>query len=111
MREDPLPGPADLVAFKSILHDWPDRDAARLLRRAAGIVRPGGRILIFERAPLELRGRRIPYAMAPDLVFLHFLKPADLYLKTLAELGFVDVEYRRVELETGFHLIVALRPA
>ena len=36
MRRDPLPAPADLVAFKSALHDWPDADARRLLARGAG---------------------------------------------------------------------------
>jgi SAM-dependent methyltransferase len=109
MRCEPLPGGADLVSFKSVLHDWPDQEAVRLLRRACEIVRPGGRVMIFERSPLDLRGRPVSYAMAPDLVFLHFLRPADLYLKTLAELGFVDATYQRIVLEVGFHLIVARR--
>jgi SAM-dependent methyltransferase len=111
MRRDELPAAADLVSFKSVLHDWPDADAENLLTRARALVRPGGRIIIFERAPIELRGRRLPYSMAPDLVFLHFLRPADLYLRKLAELGFAAIEHRRIELDTGFHLIVAHRPA
>ena len=110
MREDALPAPADLVSFKSVLHDWPDADAERLLERACGIVRPGGRLLVFERAPIDMRGRRIPYVMAPDLVFLHFLRPADLYMRRLAQLGFEAIEYRRIELDIGFHLITARRP-
>jgi SAM-dependent methyltransferase len=111
MRSHALPAAADLVSFKSVLHDWPDADAERLLERACGIVRPGGRLLIFERGPIDIRGRRISYAMAPDLVFLHFLRPADLYLTRLAQLGFEDIQYRRIELDIGFHLIVARRPA
>jgi SAM-dependent methyltransferase len=110
MRGDDLPAPADLVSFKSVLHDWPDADAERLLERGCNLVRPGGRLLIFERAPIELRGKRMPYAMAPDLVFLHFLRLADLYLRKLKQLGFVSIEYQRVELDMGFHLIVARRP-
>jgi SAM-dependent methyltransferase len=110
MRSDDLPPPADLVSFKSVLHDWPDTDAERLLERAHGLLRPGGRLLIFERGPIKLRGKRMPYAMAPDLVFLHFLRPADLYLRKLTQLGFVSVEHRRVELDMPFHLIVARRP-
>jgi SAM-dependent methyltransferase len=110
MRRDALPAAADLVSFKSVLHDWPDADAEGLLTRAQALVRPGGRIVIYERAPIELRGRRLPYSMAPDLVFLHFLRPADLYLKKLAELGFVSIEYRRIELDISFHLVVARRP-
>ena len=111
MRSHALPAAADLISFKSVLHDWPEADAVQLLERACGIVRPGGRLLIFERGPIEARGRRISYAMAPDLVFLHFLRPADLYLKQLSRLGFEDIQYRRIELDMGFHLIVARRPA
>ena len=110
MRRDALPIAADLVAFKSVLHDWPDADAELLLERAHALVRPGGRLLIFERGPIALRGKRISYAMVPELVFLHFLRPADLYLGKLQQLGFVSIEHRRVELDMGFHLIVARRP-
>lgn len=111
MRCDALPPPADLVAFKSVLHDWPDAEAAQLLERARAVVRPGGRLIIFERAPIALAGRRITYAMAPDLVFFRFLRPADLYLKVLSKLGFVGIEHRNVRLETDFHLITAQRPS
>jgi SAM-dependent methyltransferase len=111
MRNGALPPPADLVSFKSVLHDWPDADAERLLERAFALVRPGGRLVIFERGPIEVAGRRISYAMASNLVFLHFLRPADLYLNKLKELGFGSIEHRRIELEMGFHFIVARRPA
>jgi SAM-dependent methyltransferase len=111
MRSADLPPAADLVSFKSVLHDWPDTDAEQLLERAHSVVRPGGRLLIFERGPIEVRGRRIPYAMGPDLVFLHFLRPIDLYLKKLKDLGFSAITHRRVELDMAFHLIVAERPA
>ena len=111
MRRDALPEAADFVSFKSVLHDWPDADAARLLERGCHVVRPGGRLLIFERSPIELKGRKVPYSMAPDLVFLHFLRPAALYLATLARLGFEAIEHRQIELDIGFHLISARRPA
>jgi SAM-dependent methyltransferase len=110
MRRDALPAPADLVTLKSVLHDWPPPDAAQLIARAAGLVRPGGRLMIFERAPLDFAHRRITYALAPDLVFLHFLRPEALYLTALANCGLQVVECRRVALEVDFHLIVARRP-
>ena len=110
MRTGALPPPADLVSFKSVLHDWPEEDARRLIERAAALVRPGGRIMIFEREPIDVRGRRIPYALAPDLVFLHFPRTADLYLRTLHGLGFSAIERHRVALDVGFHLILARRP-
>ena len=111
LRRHALPAAADLVSFKSVLHDWPDPDAERLLECAHNVVRPGGRLLIFERSPIELKGSKIPYSMAPDLVFLHFLRPPELYLKTLTRLGFEAIEHRHIELDTGFHLITARRPA
>jgi hypothetical protein len=98
------------VSFKSVLHDWPEGDAERLLERAAALVEPGGRLAIFERAPIVLNGKRMPYSMAPDLVFLHFLRPADLYIRTLERVGFRSVTYQRIELDVAFHLIVAQRP-
>jgi SAM-dependent methyltransferase len=109
-RRDPLPAAADVVSFKSVLHDWPDPDAERILERAQGVVRPGGCMMIFERGPIEIGTSRLPYSMAPNLVFLKFLRPPDLYLKKLAELGFTGIELCRIELEMGFNLIVARRP-
>jgi SAM-dependent methyltransferase len=106
-----LPPPADLVAFKSVLHDWPNEDAVQLLERAHALVRPGGRLVIFEREPINTSGQRIPYALFPALVFLHFLRPADIYLTKLRELGFAAVEHRRIVLDMGFHLITAQRAA
>jgi SAM-dependent methyltransferase len=110
MLSDPLPAAADLVAFKSVLHDWPDDEAEKLLERAFALVRPGGRLVIFERAPIELAGKRIPYVMAADLVFLHFFRPADLYMNKLQALGCASIDCRRIQLDIGFHLIVAHRP-
>lgn len=108
-RRDPLPEPADIVSFKSVLHDWPDADAECILERAERVVAPGGRMLIFERGPIETGGRRLPYGMAPNLVFLKFLRPPDLYLRKLAQLGFTVLEHRKLRLEMEFTLIVARR--
>ena len=111
MRAGPLPPASDLVSFKSVLHDWPDADAVGLLERASHLVRPGGRIAIFERGPIEVSDKRIPYFMASNLAFLQFLRSAGLYLGTLEKLGFEAIEHRRIELEMGFHFITARRPA
>ena len=42
---DPLPAGADLYLLKSVLSDWPDREAAALLRRCAEAARPSGRVV------------------------------------------------------------------
>ncbi len=45
----PLPGPVDVVLLKSVLHDWNDRDAVRILQGARGALAPEGRVLVIER--------------------------------------------------------------
>jgi hypothetical protein len=44
---DALPPGADLYILKSILNDWPDPEAAAILRRCAEAARPTGRTLIL----------------------------------------------------------------
>lgn len=44
-----MPGPVDAVLLKSVLHDWDDGDAVRILRRACDALAAGGRVLVVER--------------------------------------------------------------
>ena len=44
---DPLPAGADLYLLKSILSDWPDREATAILARCADAAGPGGRVVIL----------------------------------------------------------------
>jgi len=42
---DPLPAGADLYLLKSVLCDWPDREAQQVLARCAEAARPSGRVV------------------------------------------------------------------
>jgi SAM-dependent methyltransferase len=44
---DPLPAGRDLYVLKSVLGDWPDREATAILRRCAEAARPSGRVVAF----------------------------------------------------------------
>ena len=44
---DPLLAGRDLYMLKNVLADWPDREAAAILKRCAEAARPAGRVLIF----------------------------------------------------------------
>lgn len=44
---DPLPAGADLYLLKSVLPNWPDREATVLLRRCADAARPAGRVVLL----------------------------------------------------------------
>jgi hypothetical protein len=42
---DPVPAGADLYLLKSVLPDWPDREATAILKRCAEAARPEGRVV------------------------------------------------------------------
>lgn len=44
---DPLPAGADLYLLKSVLCDWPGREATAILRRCAEAARPDGRVVLL----------------------------------------------------------------
>ncbi|MGB3645620.1 MAG: methyltransferase [Mesorhizobium sp.] len=107
LRRDPLPAGHDVVSFKSVLHDWPDSDAMAFLGKAADALEPGGRLVIFERMPIEMRGARLPYSMVANLVFLPFFRKPDFYAAELDRLGFVDITVQTVGIEMPFALVTA----
>jgi hypothetical protein len=43
---DPLPAGADLYLLKSVLSDWPDREATVILKRCAEAARPSSRVVL-----------------------------------------------------------------
>jgi SAM-dependent methyltransferase len=106
---DPLPRGFDLVTFKSVLHDWPPEEAARLLLQGAQSLQPGGTLLIFERGPLEIRETGLPYSMIPFLLFSHSFRSPAVYEDQLKALGFQDTRVQRVDLETPFFLVTAIK--
>jgi 2,7-dihydroxy-5-methyl-1-naphthoate 7-O-methyltransferase len=44
---DPLPEGGDVYLLKSVLNDWPDREAAAILQRCADAARGRGRVLVL----------------------------------------------------------------
>lgn len=45
---DAIPKDADAYLLKGVIHDWPDDDAARILRNTRRAIRPDGRLLLIE---------------------------------------------------------------
>ena len=102
---DQLPSGFDLVSFKSMLHDWPDEQARRLLAKGSEALRPGGTLFIFERAPIQSAETSLSFSAIPLLLFFGAFRSSELYEEQLRDLGFNEIETRRVELEMPFHLI------
>ena len=110
MRAGAFPPGHDLIAFKSVLHDWPDEEAAGFIAAASAALAPGGRLVIFERGELPLDGRRLGFASVANLVFLPFFRAAAFYRDRLADNGLVITSIDSVEIDMPFHLIVAGKP-
>lgn len=108
---DPLPPGCDLIAFKSMLHDWPDAQAERLLGRAAGALRPGGTILVFERAPVRVPAGGVPPWLMPFLLFFRSFRAPEFYAARLTALGLQAVRIQTVPLDMPFSLVTGLKPA
>ena len=62
---DPLPAGADLYLLKSVLCDWPDREAEMILRRCAEAAQPGGRVVLDNEVSPDSDG-----GPAPELLML-----------------------------------------
>ena len=108
---DELPAGCDLVTFKSMLHDWPEAQAKRLLARATEALSPGGTLLIYERAALEPGRAKLPYSMIPLLLLFRWFRSPRLYVDVLTGLGYRDVTADRIDLETPFALVTATKTA
>jgi SAM-dependent methyltransferase len=99
---DPLPVGFDLVTFKSMLHDWPDAQARRLLTHASQALAPGGTLLIFERGPLPRTAP--PFGLLPMLPFFRSFREPEFYRRHLEAIG-LQVEVTWVELDMRFFVV------
>ena len=111
IRRDPLPTSYDLITFKSMLHDWPEQDAARFIEKAAGVLKPGGTLLIFERGPLRVREASPGLSVVPSLLFFRSYREGSVYASKLRGLGFEDVVQREVVLDTPFFVVTGKKAA
>lgn len=104
-----FPSGFDTVCFKSMLHDWPDREMRGFLERAYHALEAGGRLLIFERGLLEVGASQIPYSLIPIMLFFRSYRCAEDYVMHLEQIGFREVVLKTIELEMPFMLITAVK--
>jgi SAM-dependent methyltransferase len=105
VRADALPAGFDLISFKSMLHDWPAKDAALFLAKAVRALAPGGRLMIFERGPLRFRDVPPPLSLLPSLLFFRAYRPASVYLAQLGALGLDDLRSADLFLDSPFFMV------
>jgi SAM-dependent methyltransferase len=105
VRNDPLPSGYDLIAFKSMLHDWPAEQAKSFVAKAAKALEPGGTLLVFERGPLRVREAAPAFSLLPILLFFRSYRPSTEYVTMLQGLGFRDIDVRDIELDSPFFVV------
>lgn len=106
---DSLPNNLDAVTFKSILHDWPEQATARFIERARDCLKPGGKIIIFERGYIDKNNYSIPYSMLPMFLFIRHFRNPSFYQEQLQQAGFKEINIQKIKLEMPFFLIVATK--
>jgi len=104
---DTLPGGFDLITFKSMLHDWPEKEAAQFIKNASQSLTPGGVLLIFERESIAALRESLSYSMLPFLLFTHFFRLPTFYEKQLEGLDFQDITVTKISLDTQFFIVMA----
>jgi SAM-dependent methyltransferase len=110
VRRDALPGGYDLIMFKSMLHDWPEEDAGRIVAQASRALEPGGTLLVFERMPLDLRASLPPFSALPVLLFFRSYRDPGTYRRLFEANGLVDVRFEAIAVDVPFALVTGKKP-
>jgi SAM-dependent methyltransferase len=104
---DPLPAGADLYLLKSVLSDWPDREATSLLRRCAEAARPAGRVVLLNGVSPDEDG-----APPPDLLMLVLVGGKQRSLSEFGALtGAAGLEVHAAERQPSGRFVVECRPS
>ncbi|MDR6973686.1 hypothetical protein J2X68_000355 [Streptomyces sp. 3330] len=82
---EPVPAGGDVYLIANTLHNWSDRDAARILGRCSAALAPGGRVVVVER--LLDSGKDPVMASYADLLMLVLLGGRERSMEDLRELG------------------------
>lgn len=110
IRNDPLPAGYDLIAFKSMLHDWPAQEARQFIDKAVRALEPGGTLLIFERAPLKVREATPPLSLLPHVLFFRSYRPFTDYVAELQGQELADISHQQIDLDMPFFIVTGRKP-
>lgn len=104
-----LPTGCDLITFKSMLHDWPEKEMTKFLARAHAALEPGGKLLIFERSAWKEGECKVSYGQLPIALFFRSYRDPVVYENQLQQLGFHSIHVKTVMLDMPFSLITCTK--
>jgi hypothetical protein len=103
---DPLPGGADLYLLKSVLSDWPDREATAVLKRCGEAARPAGRVVVLNGVSPDGPG-----GPAPALLMMVLVGGRERSLEEFRELArAAGLEVQAAERQPSGRFVVECRP-
>ena len=103
---DPLPAGADLYLLKSVLSDWPDREAHAILSRCAQAARPAGRVVLLNGVSPDDSGP------SPELLMMVLVGGRNRSLKEFRELArTAGLEVQAAERQPSGRFVVECCPA
>jgi hypothetical protein len=96
---------ADIVLFKSVLHDWELPAATAMIRHSAGALTSEGQLVICERGALADEAAH-PVG-AENLVFAHHYRAPTAYDPALTAAGLAVQTRTEAQLDMRFHITTA----
>jgi SAM-dependent methyltransferase len=104
---DPLPAGGDLYLLKSVLSDWPDREATAILRRCAEAARPAGRVVVLSGVSPDESG-----PPSPALLMMVLVGGKERSLAEFRELGrAARLQVQATERQPSGRFVVECRPS
>lgn len=111
--KDTFPVSAGVIVFKSVLHDWGNREAEALVAKAYRSLPPGGEIVVAER--FSVPGKAGPEDCLYDLAFMQLLdvnarfREKKNYFSMLTDAGFKKLKCSR-PCSGNFYVISGQKP-
>ncbi|MEH6741710.1 MAG: methyltransferase [Sulfitobacter sp.] len=99
----------DAVLFKSVLHDWTDEAAQKMINKAAQHVPVGGRVIICERGPIVEEPTMCGATASANLVFSQYYRSPSFYETAINAAGLKLLPRQSVSLDMAFHVVAGER--
>jgi SAM-dependent methyltransferase len=103
---EPLPAGADLYLLKSVLSDWPDREAISILTRCSDAARPSGRVVLLSGVSPDASG-----GPSPALLMMVLVGGRERSLSEFREMArAAGLEVQAAERQPSGRFVVECRP-
>jgi SAM-dependent methyltransferase len=103
----------DVILLKSVLHDWPDKEAATLIQAALNALPPSGRLIIAERGAFAAASLpNLSMRAVGNSVFSPFYRDPAAYVAMIhAQSCRATIDCKNLMLDMAWHVLTITLPA